>query len=71
MSEEITPRDLDNSIVGNLLAELHVLMDKYEGMMLIPTMMGCLDIIKADLLDEMTAILLSDDDSEDEDDETE
>lgn len=68
MTDTITPRDLDNSIVGNFIEELHVLMDKYEGMMLIPTMMGCLDIAKAELLDEMIAIN-SDDDEDDEDDE--
>lgn len=68
MTDTITPRDLDNSIVGNFIGELHVLMDKYEGMMLIPTMMGCLDIAKAELLDEMIAIN-SDDDEDDEDDE--
>lgn len=67
MTEEITPRDLDNSIVANFIGELHVLMDKYEGMMLIPTMMGCLDIAKAELLDEMVAINSEDDeDTEDE-----
>lgn len=68
MTDTITPRDLDNSIVGNFIDELHVLMDKYEGMMLIPTMMGCLDIAKAELLDEMIAIN-SDDDEDDGDDE--
>ncbi len=70
MTDIITPRDLDNSIVANFIQELHVLMDKYEGMMLIPTMMGCLDIAKAELLDEMISIN-SDDESEDdgEDDE--
>ncbi len=68
MTDTITPRDLDNSIVGNFIEELHVLMDKYEGMMLIPTMMGCLDIAKAELLDEMIAIN-SDDDEDDGDDE--
>lgn len=68
MTDTITPRDLDNSIVGNFIEELHVLMDKYEGMILIPTMMGCLDIAKAELLDEMIAIN-SDDDEDDGDDE--
>ena len=56
MTDTITPRDLDNSIVGNFIGELHVLMDRYEGMMLIPTMMGCLDIVKADLLEEIIDI---------------
>ena len=64
MTDTITPRDLDNSIVGNFIGELHVLMDRYEGMMLIPTMMGCLDIDKAELLDEMIDINTDDEDEE-------
>ena len=64
MTDTITPRDLDNSIVGNFIGELHVLMDRYEGMMLIPTMMGCLDIVKADLLGEMIDINTDDADEE-------
>lgn len=64
MTDTITPRDLDNSIVGNFIGELHVLMDKYEGMMLIPTMMGCLDIAKAELLEEMIDINTDDEDEE-------
>ncbi len=64
MTDTITPRDLDNSIVGNFIGELHVLMDRYEGMMLIPTMMGCLDIVKADLLEEMIDINTDDEDEE-------
>ena len=64
MTDAITPRDLDNSIVGNFIGELHVLMDRYEGMMLIPTMMGCLDIAKAELLDEMIDINTDDEDEE-------
>lgn len=64
MTDTITPRDLDNSIVGNFIGELHVLMDRYEGMMLIPTMMGCLDIAKAELLEEMIDINTDDEDKE-------
>lgn len=64
MTDTITPRDLDNSIVGNFIGELHVLMDRYEGMMLIPTMMGCLDIVKADLLEEMIDINTDDEGEE-------
>lgn len=64
MTDTITPRDLDNSIVGNFIGELHVLMDRYEGMMLIPTMMGCLDIAKAELLEEMIDINTDDEDEE-------
>ena len=64
MTDTITPRDLENSIVGNFIGELHVLMDKYEGMMLIPTMMGCLDIAKAELLEEMIDINTDDEDEE-------
>ena len=64
MTDTITPRDLDNSIVGNFIGELHVLMDRYEGMMLIPTMMGCLDIAKAELLEEMIDINTNDGDEE-------
>ena len=64
MTDTITPRDLDNSIVGNFIGELHVLMDRYEGMMLIPTMMGCLDIAKAELLEEMIDISTDDEDEE-------
>lgn len=64
MTDTITPRDLDNSIVGNFIGELHVLMDRYEGMMLIPTMMGCLDIVKADLLEEIIDINTDDEDEE-------
>ena len=64
MTDTITPRDLDNSIVGNFIGELHVLMDRYEGMMLIPTMMGCLDIAKAELLEEMIDINTGDEDEE-------
>ena len=64
MTDTITPRDLDNSIVGNFIGELHVLMDRYEGMMLIPTMMGCLDIAKAELLEEMIDINTDDEGEE-------
>ena len=64
MTDTITPRDLENSIVGNFIGELHVLMDRYEGMMLIPTMMGCLDIAKAELLEEMIDISTDDEDEE-------
>ena len=64
MTDTITPRDLDNGIVGNFIGELHVLMDRYEGMMLIPTMMGCLDIAKAELLEEMIDINTDDEDEE-------
>ena len=64
MTDTITPRDLDNSIVGNFIGELHVLMDRYKGMMLIPTMMGCLDIAKAELLEEMIDINTDDEDEE-------
>ena len=64
MTDTIAPRDLDNSIVGNFIGELHVLMDRYEGMMLIPTMMGCLDIAKAELLEEMIDINTDDEDEE-------
>ena len=64
MTDTITPRDLGNSIVGNFIGELHVLMDRYEGMMLIPTMMGCLDIAKAELLEEMIDINTDDEDEE-------
>lgn len=64
MTDPVTPRDLYNSIVGNFIGELHVLMDRYEGMMLIPTMMGCLDIAKAELLEEMIDINTDDEDEE-------
>ena len=64
MTDTITPRDLDNSIVRNFIGELRVLMDRYEGMMLIPTMMGCLDIAKAELLDELLDINTDDEDEE-------
>lgn len=42
--------NIEQNVAANLLGELHNLLDKYDGMMMNATMIGVIDLVKAQLL---------------------
>lgn len=42
--------DIDSDVAGNFIGELDALLEKYEGMILNVTLIGCLDVVKAQLI---------------------
>lgn len=42
--------DIDSEIAGNFIAELDALLEKFDGMIMNVTLIGCLDLVKAQLI---------------------
>jgi hypothetical protein len=42
--------DIDSEIAGNFIAELDALLEKFDGVIMNVTLIGCLDLVKAQLI---------------------
>ena len=58
--------DIDSEIAGNFIAELDALLEKFDGMILNVTLIGCLEMAKAQLVAD-SLIAVRDDDTDEED----
>lgn len=55
--------ELESGIAGNFIAELDNLIEKFDGMILNVTLIGCLDLVKAQLIaDSLVQISVEDED---------
>lgn len=55
--------ELESGIAGNFIAELDNLIEKFDGMILNVTLIGCLDLVKAQLIaDSLIQISVEDED---------
>lgn len=58
--------DIDSDIAGNFIGELDALLEKYDGMILNVTLIGCLEMVKAQLVaDSLVEVRIDDEDEED------
>ena len=53
--------DIDSEIAGNFIAELDALLEKFDGMIMNVTLIGCLDLVKAQLIADSLAEVRPDD----------
>ena len=58
--------DIDSEIAGNFIAELDALLEKFDGMILNVTLIGCLEMAKAQLAAD-SLVEVRDDDTDEED----
>ncbi len=58
--------DIDSEIAGNFIAELDALLEKFDGMILNVTLIGCLEMAKAQLVAD-SLVEVRDDDTDEED----
>lgn len=59
--------ELESGIAGNFIAELDNLIEKFDGMILNVTLIGCLDLVKAQLIaDSLVQISVEDEDDSDD-----
>lgn len=58
--------DIDSEIAGNFIAELDALLEKFDGMLLNVTLIGCLELAKAQLVAD-SLVEVRDDDTDEED----
>lgn len=55
--------ELESGIAGNFIAELDNLIEKFDGMILNVTLIGCLDLVKAQLIaDSLVQVSVEDED---------
>lgn len=55
--------ELESGIAGNFIAELDNLIEKFDGMILNVTLIGCLDLVKAQLIaDSLVQVNVEDED---------
>ena len=57
--------DIDSEIAGNFIAELDALLEKFDGMILNVTLIGCLEMAKAQLVADSLVEISDDADEED------
>lgn len=58
--------DIDSDIAGNFIGELDALLEKYDGMILNVTLIGCLEMVKAQLVaDSLVEVRIEDEDEDD------
>lgn len=58
--------ELNREIAANFMSELNNLLDKFDGMILNVTLIGCLDVVKTQLIaNSLVRVTVVEDDDED------